>query len=223
MPYTLTVNFTLANPNPGSYRVKFWPTSDPTNITTRLVSGSPFVETGLTQAAYSGTIEASCGNGTYSSPVSFSEEVLVDVYLTAGELDLGVSGNGIAWVLSNSANPTIVSPPAGNVTVPFDIEIAYNAEGTGISGGISSPLLISGLGLAQNTSAASQGTTASNWTGVNTVSVRFREPGSSTWTAFISTINSSGTPVNQPLVYTRPDGSKYRFNISKGTNFSVIN
>jgi len=37
-----------------------------------MISGSPFVETGLTESAYAGTIEASCGGGLYSSAQSFS-------------------------------------------------------------------------------------------------------------------------------------------------------
>lgn len=72
MPYTLSVTFTLANPNPGSYRVKYWPVSNPTNITTVLVSSSPFVVYNLPEDAYAGTIEASCGNNTYSTAQSFS-------------------------------------------------------------------------------------------------------------------------------------------------------
>jgi len=72
MPYTLTVNFTLANPDPGSYRVKFWPTANPANVTTRLVSNSPFQESNLPGCAYTGTVEASCGGGQYSSAQSFS-------------------------------------------------------------------------------------------------------------------------------------------------------
>lgn len=72
MSYTLTVNFTLATPDPGSYRVRFWPVSNPAAITVRVVSTSPFVETGLLESAYAGTIEASCGGGQYSSAQSFS-------------------------------------------------------------------------------------------------------------------------------------------------------
>lgn len=72
MSYTLTVDFILPTPDTGAYRVKFWPTNDPTNITTRMVSNPPFQEYGLPYCEYSGTIESVCGHGQYSTPVAFS-------------------------------------------------------------------------------------------------------------------------------------------------------
>lgn len=72
MPYTLTVNFTLPSPNPGSFRVKYWPVSSPSTITTVLVSASPVTIQNLTEPEYAGTIESSCGSGQYSSAQSFT-------------------------------------------------------------------------------------------------------------------------------------------------------
>jgi hypothetical protein len=72
MAYTLTLNFTPPTPNTNSYRVKYWPQSDPTNITTSTTTGSPFVAYNLTECSYSGTIETICGGTTYSTAQPFS-------------------------------------------------------------------------------------------------------------------------------------------------------
>lgn len=74
MPYTLTINFTLATPDSGSYRVRYWPTSNPNNITTITVVGSPVVLTDLTECSYAGTLESDCGGNTYSEAQQFTVE-----------------------------------------------------------------------------------------------------------------------------------------------------
>ena len=56
MANTLTISFTAASPTPtNGYRVKYWPTSDPTNITTVSPNptSSPVTISGLAQNAYS--------------------------------------------------------------------------------------------------------------------------------------------------------------------------
>jgi hypothetical protein len=76
---TLTITFTPASPTPANgYRVKYWPTSNPTNITTVSPNptSSPITITGLAQNSYSGTVEAACGGGNYSSVTSFSANVV---------------------------------------------------------------------------------------------------------------------------------------------------
>ena len=71
---TLSISFTPASPAPANgYRVKYWPTSDPTSITTVSPNptSSPVTISGLSQNSYSGTVEADCGGGNYSSVTSF--------------------------------------------------------------------------------------------------------------------------------------------------------
>lgn len=75
---SLTINFTQASPVPSDgYRVKYWPTSNISNITTVTPNptSSPVVITGLTESSYAGTIESSCGSGQYSSTQSFSAAI----------------------------------------------------------------------------------------------------------------------------------------------------
>ena len=75
---SLTINFTPASPTPSEgYRVKYWPTSNISNITTVTPNptSSPVVITGLTESSYAGTIESSCGSGQYSSTQSFSAAI----------------------------------------------------------------------------------------------------------------------------------------------------
>lgn len=70
MANTLTVTFTSTGSGP--YRVKYWPMSNPANITTVIVSTSPFVVNNLTETSYSGSIEASKGNNEYCDPIFFN-------------------------------------------------------------------------------------------------------------------------------------------------------
>lgn len=72
MPYVLTINFTLSNPDAGNYRIKFWPQNNPSDITTDFTASSPYVMTYLSECSYAGTIESACAGGVYSSPQSFS-------------------------------------------------------------------------------------------------------------------------------------------------------
>lgn len=85
MSFILTINFNPSNPDFGFYRVKYWPTSDPTNITTTNVFTSPFVVYNLPECSYAGTLETNCGDGQYSVAQSF----LVENCTTGGGDDDG--------------------------------------------------------------------------------------------------------------------------------------
>jgi hypothetical protein len=83
MSYSLTINFTPPTGNGyqfvTEYRVKYWPTSSPTNVSTVFTTAFPLVLTDLNLSSYSGTIEAKCGIGsniTYGSPRSFGPIVI---------------------------------------------------------------------------------------------------------------------------------------------------
>lgn len=75
MSNTLTITFAETSPAPQSgYRVIYWPTTSPLNKVTISPNptSSPVVITGLNETSYTGTVEAGCGGGSYSSPVSFT-------------------------------------------------------------------------------------------------------------------------------------------------------
>jgi len=73
---TLSLTFPAASPAPSSgYRVKYWPTSEPSNITTTITATNSLSVPGLTGTSYTGTVEVICGGGTYSSPRSFTTVV----------------------------------------------------------------------------------------------------------------------------------------------------
>jgi len=80
MPYSLTINFTPPIGNGyqfvTEYRVKYWPTSSPTNVSTVFTNAFPLVLTDLNSTSYSGTIEAKCGN-VYGTPRSFPPAAVV--------------------------------------------------------------------------------------------------------------------------------------------------
>lgn len=92
MPYTLTVNFNTPTTGIAStgYRAKYWPVSNPTNISTVIISSSPFQVAGLTECCYAGTIETICGSGQYSTPQNFSANFDY-YYYTATKFDCGNS------------------------------------------------------------------------------------------------------------------------------------
>lgn len=70
---TLSITFPAVTPAPSlGYRVKYWPTSSPSNITTTTTPTNSLTVPNLTETSYSGTVEAICGGGNYSTPVSFT-------------------------------------------------------------------------------------------------------------------------------------------------------
>jgi hypothetical protein len=73
---TLNLTFPAVSPTPSlGYRVKYWPTADPSNITTIIAATNSLSVPGLPGTSYTGTVEASCGNGVYGSPRSFTAVV----------------------------------------------------------------------------------------------------------------------------------------------------
>ena len=78
MSYSLTISWTAASPAPAfGYRIKYWPASNPSNITTVIpnVSGTTYTISGLTETAYIGTVEADCGGENYSFAQSFEASI----------------------------------------------------------------------------------------------------------------------------------------------------
>lgn len=75
MSNTLTITFAETSPDPqGGYRVTYWPTNSPSSavVVTPTPFSSPVVVPALNGTSYSGTVEAACGGGNYSTPVSFT-------------------------------------------------------------------------------------------------------------------------------------------------------
>jgi hypothetical protein len=75
MSNTLTITFAETNPDPqGGYRIKYWPTNSPASVTTITPNptSSPVVISGLNGTSYTGTVEAACGGGNYSTPATFT-------------------------------------------------------------------------------------------------------------------------------------------------------
>lgn len=75
MSNTLTINFAETTPDPqGGYRVTYWPTNSPASaiVVTPNPTSSPVVITGLYGTSYSGSVEAVCGGGVYSTPTLFT-------------------------------------------------------------------------------------------------------------------------------------------------------
>lgn len=72
---SINLSWTASTPAPvNGYRIKYWPTTYPTQIITVApnVIGTSYTLNVATGVSYSGTIEASCTGGTYSTPVSWS-------------------------------------------------------------------------------------------------------------------------------------------------------
>lgn len=74
---TLNISWTASAGGTGSYRIRFWDSTTPTQTYLREnVTGTslsiPNLTTGRT---YRGTIEAMCGDGTFAAPVSFTSTV----------------------------------------------------------------------------------------------------------------------------------------------------
>jgi hypothetical protein len=143
MANTLTINWTPASPTPpNGYRIKYWPTDNPTNSTTvnPNVTAPPAVISlpVLYAKQYSGTVEASCTKSTYSTPVSFTAYIGA-VITTKSVTDIG---NGDDWrIVSDGAfdidwgdgdishftgagqkvfNHTYVSPYTGDIKIIID-------------------------------------------------------------------------------------------------------
>lgn len=125
MPSSLTISFTPASPTPANgYRVKYWPTGSPGSVV--LVSpnptSSPVSITGLTGLDYSGTIEAACSGGQYSTPVSFSASTSPVAYIISS----GAYGN--PGVCSGTTSVPVYADPGNNVPiVGLTLYTTYNS------------------------------------------------------------------------------------------------
>lgn len=90
---TLTLTFPTVSPAPpNGFRVKYWPTDNPTNITE--VSPNPIsspININVTDYDYTGTIEPSCGGGVYGAPVPFTVSLSVVCFQY-------INNSGIAWM-----------------------------------------------------------------------------------------------------------------------------
>jgi hypothetical protein len=72
---TLSISFPLITPTPqAGYRIIYWPTDSPSSsvVVTPNPISSPVVITGLNATSYTGTVQVSCGGGTFSTPVTFT-------------------------------------------------------------------------------------------------------------------------------------------------------
>jgi hypothetical protein len=68
----LTITFATVTPAPPSgYRVRYWPTGSPLDVTELNTTTSP-VAISVLGYSYEGTVEASCGDGSYSAAQSFT-------------------------------------------------------------------------------------------------------------------------------------------------------
>ncbi len=70
---TLTVNFTLAATAPvGGYLVQYNPVGKKDQLVSKTVTATPAVFTGVDAGSYEGSVQAVCGGGTLSTPVTFT-------------------------------------------------------------------------------------------------------------------------------------------------------
>jgi hypothetical protein len=136
MPSTLTISWSATTPAPSlGYRVKYWPVSNPTNISevTPYPTGTSTTITGLTEVSYGGTVEGACGAGNFSSPQSFSASIagasaslqaltcsngigtyritgtagdVVKLRLTVGGYMQNITGNSWLGIILGSTNPS---------------------------------------------------------------------------------------------------------------------
>ena len=81
---SITLTWTGSNPAPvNGYRIKYWRTTNPGTVftVTPNVVSSPYTITGLQDGSnYTGTIEASCAGGTYSTPANWSVTAVAQFY-----------------------------------------------------------------------------------------------------------------------------------------------
>lgn len=81
---SINLTWTASNPVPvNGYRIKYWRTTNPGTVFTVSpnVTGSAYTITGLQDGSnYTGTIEASCSGGAYSTPVTWSVNAVAQFY-----------------------------------------------------------------------------------------------------------------------------------------------
>lgn len=128
---SLTISWTAPNPVPPfGYRIKYWPTSNPTSITvvTPNVTGTSHTINNLpADTSYAGSIEASCANGTYTTAVFFSA--------TASSGGGGGTPEYSYWTMKsiNCTNGQIVDPEV-RVALPVGVTPLSHRYYTSIDG-----------------------------------------------------------------------------------------
>lgn len=131
MANQLTINFTEASPAPsGGYLVRYWPTSDPTNIQTTTVTGSPAFIIGLTGTSYTGTIESVCSFGN-STRISFEDQLCQLVLSVSSTNPTNQAGT------DGTATVTSVSGGSGSYTYSWNTTPVQTTQtATGLSAGV---------------------------------------------------------------------------------------
>jgi hypothetical protein len=131
MANQLSISFTEASPVPsGGYLVRYWPTSNPTNIQTTTITGSPAVITGLSETSYAGTIESICSFGN-STRVSFEDQVC--------ELELVINTTNPTNQGGTDGTATVTSVTGGSGTYTYSWNtspVQTTQTATGLSAGV---------------------------------------------------------------------------------------
>jgi hypothetical protein len=211
-----------SNLTPASGNVTITP---PTHYEVSVTSGTSGFSSSPLTLAYTGSgtfaqntvwvrLKAGFNNGTYNSEtislsgggasatvtcngVVTAVDTSISFYLTPKKKPVG-SKYEVRWYLSSSAGSE--TPPA--VAHPFYIDLKYSVYGTGIDGGISSPLSVSSLELSNTASNVAQGTLATNWFGsIYPIEVRLREV-SGSYGPYTVVINGSNSAVTNPVTFT---------------------
>ena len=132
-------------------------------------------------------------------------------YLNVMETGSG-SYTYVNWYLSNGAGGMMLTQDL----LPFTVRMMYSISGYGVAGGnqnTSTSILVSGLDLEANESSVSQGTSASNWYGLNSLSLSFGIYGSPyDLTSPLFVITGGGSTANNPAVYNY-NGTLYYINV----------
>jgi hypothetical protein len=145
---TLSVTFPAASPAPSlGYRVKYWPTSNPVDVTTATVNTNSFTATGLTGTSYSGTVEAICGGGTFGSARSFTAATVTVVSASAGFQPC------IGGTIDDFLGGQITVSAPVSVDTTFSIDVEYVQSGSSCSPGTNLRTTIYGTILAGSTTA----------------------------------------------------------------------
>jgi hypothetical protein len=121
---TLSITFPAASPTPSmGYRVKYWPTSNPSNVTTAITATNSFTAVGLAATSYSGTVEASCGGGSFGSPRSFTAATVTVTSASAGFQPC------IGGTIDDFLGGQITVSAPVSVDTTFSIEVQYTVTG----------------------------------------------------------------------------------------------
>jgi hypothetical protein len=222
MSYSLTINFTPPTGNGyqfvTEYRVKYWPTSSPTNVSTVFTNAFPLVLTDLNSTSYSGTIEAKCGSN-YGSPRSFGPIVIAGSSGGGGGITpacpyrvvlyedesvsypIGASGNttsctkpGYRIKLTTESGALVTTSTALTVGITYTVETGDCASPTSVET-LSTTLTIP-AGSSVSSGASGTTSTCYNYTVVGNNGTNDRE------TIDWSYVSCAGVTVNRTVVNT---------------------